>query len=294
MENTLCDHLKTGSTTVCRAWKVVRRDGVVLGFTDHDRDLAFEGVAFVARSGLTARALQQTTGLSVDNTEAMGALSDASVREEDILAGRFDGAEVTAFLVNWANVAERSILFKGSFGEIVRTKGTFQVELRGLTELLNRPVGRVYQAECSAILGDGRCTVDLDLAEHSVQTAALQVEGGRVFYLSALVRFAANWFERGRLIVLDGDGMGQTGLIKSDKIVGDVRMIELWQGFTIIPKVGDTMRIEAGCDKRSATCRDKFSNFLNFRGFPNIPGEDWLRAGPKSSSTEEMGEAGVA
>jgi len=283
MESTLCDHLMTGSTTVCRAWKVVRRDGVVLGFTDHDRDLDFDGVSFVARSGLTARALQQTTGMAVDNTEAMGALSDASVREEDILAGRFDGAEVTAFLVNWANVTERSIQFKGNFGEITRSKGMFQVELRGLTERLNRPIGRVYHAECSAILGDRRCTIDLTDVAYSAQVPIISHEAGRVFKVEALPGYAAQWFERGRLVVLDGTGKGQSGLIKTDRFVDDFRIIELWQGFSSLPQTGDLLRLEAGCDKRGSTCRDKFSNFLNFRGFPHIPGEDWLRASPSTA-----------
>ena len=66
-------HLASAATTLCRAWTVMRRDGVVLGFTDHDRDLTFDGVTHRAGSGLTARALQQSTGLSVDNSEALGA-----------------------------------------------------------------------------------------------------------------------------------------------------------------------------------------------------------------------------
>ena len=97
----LYDHLAGGQTTVCRAWLVTRRDGTTLGFTDHDRDLVFDGRIFRAESGLTARAVQQTTGLAVDNTEALGALSHAAVTEEDLLAGRYDAAEVRAWLVNW-------------------------------------------------------------------------------------------------------------------------------------------------------------------------------------------------
>jgi uncharacterized phage protein (TIGR02218 family) len=283
MESTLCDHLRTGSTTVCRAWKVVRHDGAVLGFTDHDRDLAFDEVIFLARTGLTARALQQTTGMSVDNTEAMGALSDASVREEDILAGRFDGAEVTAFLVNWEDVTQRNIQFKGNFGEITRANGMFQVELRGLSERLNRPVGRVYHAECSAELGDRRCAIDITEPAYSITVPILRTEEGRVFSVMRLPAFAARWFERGRLVVIDGAGRDQSGLIKTDRLLGDVRVIEMWQTFSTHPQPGDSLRLEVGCDKRGDTCRNKFSNFLNFRGFPHIPGEDWLRAVPRTT-----------
>ena len=52
---------------------------------------------------------------------------------------------------------------------------------------------------------------------------------------------------------------------------------------------GDMLRIEAGCDKRAATCRLKFGNFVNFRGFPHIPGEDWLMAVPRSDGVNDGG-----
>ena len=35
-----------------------------------------------------------------------------------------------------------------------------------------------------------------------------------------------------------------------------------------------------GCDKRWSSCRDVFGNGLNFRGFPTIPGEDFLTVYP--------------
>ena len=91
-------HLAGGATTLARCFAVTRKDGLVLGFTDHDRDLGFDGMVFRADSGLTAKAIQQATGLSVDNSEAFGALRSAAITEADILAGRYDGAEVRAWL----------------------------------------------------------------------------------------------------------------------------------------------------------------------------------------------------
>ena len=67
----LLSHLATGTTTVCQCWSMTRSDGQTLGFTDHDRDLSFDGITFKAATGMTAKALQQCTGLSVDNTEAV-------------------------------------------------------------------------------------------------------------------------------------------------------------------------------------------------------------------------------
>lgn len=288
----LYQHLETGVTTVARAWLVRRRDGMTLGFTDHDRDLTFEGDTYRAGSGLTAKALQQTTGLAVDNSEATGALSDASITEEDILAGRFDKAEVTAWLVNWADPDQRVMQFRGSLGEIVRSGGAFQVELRGLTEALNQPQGKVIQRPCPAILGDSLCRFDLALPGYAAERQVETVEGGRVFRWASFAGFDDRWFERGRFRVLTGAAAGTLGVVKNDRLSSNKREIELWQGILPSVAVGDLVRIEAGCDKRSETCRLKFGNFLNFRGFPHVPGEDWLASYPLRTSQNDGGSLG--
>ena len=41
---------------------------------------------------------------------------------------------------------------------------------------------------------------------------------------------------------------------------------------------GDAFTVTAGCDKHLATCKAKFANAVNFRGFPHIPGNDYVIA----------------
>lgn len=281
-------HLKSGTTFVCRCWRVVRRDGVQFGFTDHDRDLAFDGLTFRAGTGLSATAVQQTTGLAVDNTEAMGALTDAGVTEDDLLNGKYDGAEVTVWRVVWTDVALRETEFRGSFGLITRSGGAFKVELRGLTEALNQVQGRAIQRDCSAILGDTSCRFDLEQPGYSVTVSADSITGGRVFTFPGLTAFDDRWFERGRFRVLSGPASGAVGIVKKDRLLGDVRTTELWQGIGGVAP-GDLVRIDAGCDRRAETCRLKFGNFLNFQGFPHVPGEDWLASYPVSSGRNDGG-----
>jgi uncharacterized phage protein (TIGR02218 family) len=273
-------HLESGATTVCRVWTVLRRDDVVLGFTDHDRDLVVDGVFCRADTGMTARALQQTSGLSVDNSEAMGALSDAAITEADLLAGRFDGSEVRAFLVNWQAPEERIEQFRGSFGEIMRSGGAFRAELRGLSEALNLPQGFAYQPGCSAVLGDARCRFVTDTPGYFVTGEVDGVEDGRIFDFVSLPGFDDRWFAHGRFEMLSGQAAGLVGVVKNDRLNGGTRRIELWQSLGAPVVAGDSFRIVAGCDKTAATCRVKFANFLNFRGFPHIPGEDWLASYP--------------
>ena len=282
-------HLAGGATTLARCFAMTRKDGLVLGFTDHDRDLGFGGMVFRADSGLTAKAIQQATGLSVDNSEAFGALRSAAITEADILAGRYDGAEVRAWLVNWADPAVRVLQFRGTLGEIVRSGGAFTAELRGLSEALNQPVGLIYHARCSAVLGDGRCGFDLSQPGYAEERPVEAVEEGRVFRFAAMPGFEDRWFEKGRLVVLDGVAKGLVGSIKNDRVRGVGREVELWQGLGAVPAQGDMVRIEAGCDRRAETCRLKFNNFLNFRGFPHIPGEDWVMSYPVSSARNDGG-----
>jgi len=277
----LAAHLGSGVTTLCHCWQLTRQDGLVFAFTDHDMPLSFDEVTFRADTGLSARALAQTSGLSVDNTEAIGALSDHAIREDEIEQGRFDGAEVLAWLVNWADPTQRLLQFRGSIGELHRAGGSFRAELRGLTEPLNQPMGRVYQKPCSAVLGDGNCRFDLSASGYSDTRVAEVVEDAQTFRWSGFNGFDEGWFTHGRLEVLDGPASGLWAMVKQDRFDGDRRVIDLWEPIRGAVTSGTSVRLTAGCDKRMETCRLKFNNLLNFQGFPDLPGEDWIMAIPK-------------
>lgn len=271
------------ATTRARAWAVTRRDGLTLGFTDHDAALRFEGILFRPDVGLTARAVVHGLGLSVDNTEAQGMLSDDAITENDLRAGRWDRAGVRLWHVDWADPADRQLVFRGELGEVSRADGAFRAELRGLSEALNVPLGRVYHPRCSARLGDQQCRADLTRPGCRIEAVLQEVGEGVRFDLTGVQDAEPGWFEEGVLTVLDGIAHGLKGTIKSDRQVGALRRIALWTALGLTPAPGDRVRLTVGCDKRPETCRVKFQNFLNFRGFPHLPPEDWLIA-PRQGS----------
>ena len=286
----LLAHLASGTTTLARAWQVRRRDEVALGFTDHDEDSVLNGMVFKAATGMSAKALQQTTGLAVDNTEAIGALSDAGIDEADVMAGRYDGADVTIWLVNWADPAQNIIEFRGTFGEVTRAGGAFKVDLRGLTEALNAPQGRVYLRSCDAVLGDGACKVDLSDPEFRVDMVVQSVAVGGEITLSDVSAHPTDWFQLGRFAVVTGAAAGLVGMVKQDRrIGGGARRVTLWQSLPAALTTGDIVTLESGCDRASDTCRRKFNNLLNFRGFPHIPGEDWQISYPNEGAPKDGG-----
>ena len=285
MNASLNEHLRTGLTNVCRCWKIDRSDGVSLGFTDHDCDLTYDGVVYKAGSGLTASALAQGTGLSVDNTEAVGALDSVTLREEDIEAGIFDDAEVVIWLVNWSNVVEREIQFRGYIGEITREGGQFRAELRSLSDKLNQPKGRVFQKPCSAVLGDGRCGLDVSGAAFQSLAEVVGLVSSSQVIVQTAGEYDERWFERGKLELPSGRSL----LVKKDEKLSGSREITLWEGKVADLTVGEQVSLIAGCDRRFETCRVKFENASNFQGFPDIPGDDWLTQMPANGQLHDGG-----
>ncbi len=288
----LSAHIKTGVTSLCRCWVLTRKDGVRFGFTDHDGILSFDSVTFEPATGMDAAALQSSTGLSVDNSQAVGALSSVGLTDDDIEQGFYDKAEVVQYLVNWQDVDQRVLVFRGSMGEIKRGSGAFEAELRSLSEGLNQPIGRAYLRQCDAQLGDARCGIDVSGPEFTADAELTFVIGQRVLHMKGLDGFDDGWFLQGQVTFVTGSNAGVVRIIKSDQIKGLRRVLEVWEDLRHPIAVGDIVRVTAGCDKAKDTCINKFSNLLNFRGFPQMPGDDWALSYPVRDGQNDGGSLG--
>lgn len=273
-------HLDSGATTICNCWRVDPKWGAAFGFTDHDGSVSFDGLTFEAVSGFTASGLDHSLGLAIDNASARGVLVSDRITEADIARGRYDGAEVRQWQVNWADPSQRVLIFRGSFGEVRRRGGAFEVELLGLAEALNRSTGRSYQPICDAALGDGRCGVDIDAGGFRAAGLVDGVTDLRRFSASGLSAHASGWFDKGLLTWTSGANAGDSFDIRLHELRDGVAGLELTRDAVVAIAVGDGFDIVAGCDKRADTCGKKFSNLINFRGFPHIPGENWTMAYP--------------
>ncbi len=270
----LAAHLATGATTLCWCWRLTRRDGTRQGFTDHDRDLAFDGTTFEAAAGFTATDIKDGLGLAVANLEVTGALSSERLAEADLAAGLYDDARVEIFRVNWQDAAQRVLMRSGSIGEVRRTGSTFTAEIRGLAHYLNQPKGRLFQYTCDADLGDARCTIDLSAPTLRGTGIVAAVQSPRRFTATGLDGYASQWFTRGLLTFTSGAAQGQAIEVKSQTLAAGAVTIELWQPARLPLVTGQTFTLTAGCDRHIDTCRAKFANTINFRGFPSMPGND--------------------
>jgi uncharacterized phage protein (TIGR02218 family) len=274
-------HLDSGATTLAWCWRLTRHDGTRLGFTDHDRDLAFDGTTFAAATGFTATEIKDSLGLAVDNLEVESALSADSLNESDLAAGLFDDAAVEIWRVNWQDTAQRVLMRSGSIGEVRRAGSAFAAEVRGLAHYLQQPKGRLFQYGCDADLGDARCSVDLASPAFRASGTVIVATSLRRFTAMGLDSFGGGFFSRGLLSFTTGANAGRSQEVRRHLFAAPV-ILELWQPTAEAILPGDQFTVTAGCDKQFATCKAKFDNAVNFRGFPHMPGNDFITAVARS------------
>lgn len=207
----LAARIESGAARLCHAWIVELSDGTRLGFTDHDKALEVEGAACRPGCGWTAGAAHQELGSEPGMSSASAVLDIDGPTEADIAAGRWDGARVEQWRLDWGEPGLRVRLTVGTIRRLTRSGERITAEIEGPLAALHRVVGRTYSRLCDAALGDAHCGVDL----------------------------------------------------------------EAHPG--------------AGCDKRFETCRDVFGNAAGFRGFPDMPGDDFLMARPAGGGRHDGG-----
>ena len=288
VSSSLSTHLAGEVTNLVTCWKITQQGGAVQGFTDHDRDIVYEGVTYAAATGFTPTAIESRAGLAVDNLDVEGMLSSGSLTEADIMAGKYDFAEIEIFLVNYADLSQGALkLRRGWLGEVSLSGGHFVAEVRGLAQALSQNIGELYSPSCRASLGDGRCNVNL--ASHTVtgSITSLASESRQEFTDSARTD-ASGIFTFGKITFISGANSGISMEVKEHRKLpagaGGFFVLALPVPYAL--ETGVTYTLTKGCDKTLATCRDRFANVANFRGEPHVPGLDKMleTAGTRSGA----------
>ena len=281
--------IDSGAATLATAWVLTRGDGVKLGFTDHDRDFMVEGVTCAAATGWTAGAAETELGLKAGTATATGAFDSAAITEVDIAAGRYDGAGVEAWRLDWTAPENAVLLWRGTIARLVRTGSAFTAEIEGPLWLLERSAGRTYGVLCDAVLGDGRCGLDVSGAAFNGTGAVASASDDRRLLVTGVDAFTVGWFAGGRLTWTSGANIGAVQTVASH-LVGETGVVLVLEEAALQPvAAGDAFAVRAGCDKAFATCRSKFANIANFQGFPDIPGDDFLAVNAATSPRNDGG-----
>lgn len=277
----LAAHLAGGATTLATCWRISRADGLVLGFTDHDVGLSFGGTDYRPAHGLDGGERTGKLGASTDTSEVVGVLHSDAIDEDDILLGRFDGAEVETWRVNWCDTGQRLLVSRTTIGEIVREDGVLRAELRSGQHAINQPQGRIWQALCDAELGDARCGVDLEDPAFRAEATVIGVRDRFRVAVAGIDEYEAGWFGFGMAAWGGGRREGLHDRVVTHERLGGVDVLGFGSAVGDWVEASDALVLTAGCDRRFATCRERFGNAENFRGFPHIPGNDYVLRYPK-------------
>ena len=264
-----------GTTTMARCWRFERRDGHVVTVTTCARDLLINGEVYRSKEGVNPAAIAQEASAAVSNSDVTGTMAAESVSEAELFAGLWDGAFVSVFEVNYRDLTMGVMnLQSGNIGDVKAGRSAFTAEVRGLTQRLQKVVGRVYTAGCPWVFGSivsayiPSCNIDLGPlaatgAFTSVTNLRTMADTGR--------GEASDYFGAGLITITSGDNAGVQMEIYSFE--AGVFVLHLPLPYAVA--VGDTYSVTPGCRKRyEEDCRDKWGNTNNNGGYPHVPGSD--------------------
>ncbi len=268
-------HLQSEVLTLANCWRITRRDGVVLGFTDYDLPLTIDSIIYEAKTGFTPTAIVNSANLNVDNLDIEGMINDDKISQADIISGLYDFAELLMFCVNYtASSLDKIIMRYGWLGEVRFDGNSFTAEVRGLTAKLSGAIGEIYSPTCRAELGDSQCKVNIAArrVNGAITQIAPQIVGGNMFYDSSRTETDGDIFTHGILSFTNGENAGLKFEVKSC-VAGQIKLM-LPTPYAVA--IGDTYSMTQGCDKMFSTCKTRFNNAINFRGEPHLIGIDRL------------------
>ncbi len=254
-------------------FKIERKDGTVLTFTGHDREIYYLGHTYIPIGIAVATSRAKRSDLQEQTNEFSGIFDDASITEEDIAAGKYNDATVTEYVVDWRYPFSGPYTVNVSFlRNISKTSQQWEAEAIGVTGKIGGQFGEVYSRVCPHTLGDAECGVSIP--EFTLTGVVTAVSSRTEITIVTASMLADDYFKFGQVTWFTGNNKGTSQGVESNTA------IPLSAGITLILRtatlkdieVGNLFTIEAGCDGLAATCNTKFSNLVNNGSFPYIPG----------------------
>jgi uncharacterized phage protein (TIGR02218 family) len=213
--------------------------------------------------------------------ELRGFCDDLGIAVADVYGGKFDGASVEIRLIPWMNEESEEVVIIGGgiLGAAEQDGIKFKIESLSFSAYLQQTsLLQTYTPNCRFMLGDSRCTVDVGymaVAGIVTEISDPAVESGatvRRWFRDVSRDEADGYFDEGLIAWVTGENAGQSSKVKAYTLLNGE--ITLWEPLIYPIAIGDVYTMQPGCDKTKETCKNKFDNFINFGGFPTIPGTD--------------------
>jgi uncharacterized phage protein (TIGR02218 family) len=258
-------------------YTITLKNGTALRYTSWDTNLTVLGNTFLTGPPNIARsAIEEKLGMDVATLEITIEASLTDVINgvpilQAIGQGLFDGAAFRIdrlFMDSASNQIGSVVRFSGFIGaldELTRSSAKLSVNA-GTAYLSMQLPAVILQPGCTNTLFDARCGLNkASFAEASVVQA-----GSTVNKLLSLSGKGDGYYDNGQIAFTSG---ANAGLVKAVKTYFGApnQLFTFNSPLPFVPSAGDTFTAYPGCDKTQATCTNKFSNLVNFEGFPYVP-----------------------
>jgi len=249
--------------------------GTVLRYTSWDTTLTILGNTFLTGPPNIARsAIEEKLGMDVATLEVTieASLAD-TINGVPILQaigqGLFDGATFRIdrlFMDSASNQIGTVVRFSGFIGaldELTRSSAKLSVNA-GTAYLSMQLPAVILQPGCTNTLFDARC----GLAKSSFAESNVVQAGSTVNKLLSSSAKGDGYYDNGQIAFISG---ANAGLVKAVRSYAG-QQFTFNSPLPFAPNAGDVFTAYPGCDKTQATCASsKFSNLVNFEGFPYVP-----------------------
>lgn len=294
--------------TMCHLWQIRRTDGVTLNFASHDKPVEFEGTTFLPM-GPTPQNESKEEAVGQSDFEIFGFLSHETIRPRDIQLGRFDGATICQWVVDWERPWIWTRKHKWWVKSISVDGDVFKADVAGLDHFLEIKYGRYYEKECDKAFAGTECQATAtqlgsltatqvpstnggDVNGVTRDTRALRVQTGAI---SALSSGEQPMWEFGSVTFTSGSNMGQSVQIYNTEYVEDTGTpansyldITLSRTLPYPIRVGDGVELKSGCDGSFTTCRLVYENTINFGGVHRMPSTEDQYVQPELDETRSV------
>ncbi len=256
-------------TTLATCIKISSLDGSTIAMTDYDQLLFVDHTTYYPNKCFSYSKISYSSSFDVDKISLEGVLSSDSILESDILAGKYDAAQIEVFCIDYTRPKDEKIILKlGSINRIRLVDGKFIAEVSSIKSK-KQDLTETFSPLCRAQFCDDRCKLNASNFTHNGVVSEV-LSGRKRFIDHSLQKEKKNYYKYGVVKFVSGKN-------KSVSIPVNESSDSLLELLFVAPheiESGDTYTILAGCDKLFSTCYTKFNNTINFRGEPHIVGAE--------------------
>lgn len=270
--------LAAESTTLCRLWRVTRKDGVVLRFTDSTSPIKATIAPDVTEQtyrsdySFTSSAIfmskTMSNAQSVNMTFLLDEADNNGFKEKDLRLRKYDGASAEIFVCDYTSVAAGVMrMFSGKFGTVNLSNqriATVEITPDDTTSSGTMIGLEKYSQTCRASLFDARCKLNKN--DYKITFTVTSASGGSI--VSADFTQTSGYWALGYIEWLTGDNAGVTQTVNSNDKASN--SIFLTSPPPLPVQAGDTANIYIGCDKTRVRCK-QLNNLANMRAEPDVP-----------------------